>query len=210
MTLNRALTRLLNQGLRAPTCPLCHVAHKLDREYMWHFFDGYADSGEAIDALRAARGFCAAHADQLRILEVDGTGSTLGLSTVYVETLEGVLADLDAAAARGALARTAACPACAYRDAELERQAGYLHALLDESEDARAAFTDGPGVCLAHLPLAFTAAASDEQRARLLEAGLLIGGLVCLIIGALGAVGLAQAVLVGLGLLDYTNNKERR
>jgi hypothetical protein len=26
---------MLNQGLRAPTCPLCHVAHKLDREYIW-------------------------------------------------------------------------------------------------------------------------------------------------------------------------------
>ena len=42
---------MLNQGLRAPTCPLCHVAHKLDREYIWHFFDGYSDSGEAMDEL---------------------------------------------------------------------------------------------------------------------------------------------------------------
>jgi hypothetical protein len=168
MTINRALSRLVNQGLRSSMCPLCHVAHKLDREYMWHFFDEYSDSGEAIDQLRAAGGFCAGHAAQLRAIEVDGLSSTLGISTTYLETLEGISRDLDTADPTRELPPRAPCPACAYRDDGLARQAAYLHAVLDESETARERFSTGPGLCLGHLRVAWAAAAGDEQRSRVL------------------------------------------
>jgi hypothetical protein len=168
VTINRALSRLVNQGLRSAMCPLCHVAHKLDREYMWHFFDAYSDSGRAIDELRASGGFCAEHAAQLRAIEVDGLSSTLGISTVYLETLEGIARDLDAADPARDLPPRAPCPACSYRDEGLARQATYLHAVLDESENARERFAAGPGLCLGHLRVAWTAASDDEQRARTL------------------------------------------
>jgi hypothetical protein len=168
VTINRALSRLVNQGLRSAMCPLCHVAHKLDREYMWHFFDAYSDSGRAIDELRASGGLCAEHAAQLRAIEVDGLSSTLGISTVYLETLEGIARELDAVDPARDLPPRAACPACAYRDDGLARQATYLHAVLDESENARERFAGGPGLCLAHLRVAWAAASDDEQRARML------------------------------------------
>ena len=168
MTINRALSRLVNQGLRSEVCPLCHVAHKLDREYMWHFFDEYSDSGRAIDELRAAGGFCAEQAAQLRAIEVDGLSSTLGISAVYLETLEGIARDLDAADPARDLPSRAPCPACAYRDEGLASQATYLHVVLDESEKARESFAAGPGLCLGHLRVAWAAASDDEQRARTL------------------------------------------
>jgi hypothetical protein len=39
---NSALTRWLKQGLTRGMCPLCRVAHKADREYLWHFFEEYS------------------------------------------------------------------------------------------------------------------------------------------------------------------------
>ena len=47
-------------------CPLCRVAHKADREYIWHFFDVGADQGESLDTVRHAFGFCAEHIEMLR------------------------------------------------------------------------------------------------------------------------------------------------
>lgn len=37
--LHSALTRWLKQGLELGMCPLCRVSHKLDRQFMWQFFD---------------------------------------------------------------------------------------------------------------------------------------------------------------------------
>jgi hypothetical protein len=35
--LSRALTCWLRQGIELHMCPLCRVAHKADREYIWQF-----------------------------------------------------------------------------------------------------------------------------------------------------------------------------
>jgi hypothetical protein len=75
-----ALTRWLKQGLARGMCPLCRAAHKLDREYMWHFFDERSSNEDALDEVAASRGICAAHAEQLRRIEVDGLGSTIAIS----------------------------------------------------------------------------------------------------------------------------------
>jgi hypothetical protein len=120
-----ALTRWLKQGLARGECPLCRVAHKAEREYLWYFFDEYSTKGEALDELRAAQGFCATHADGLRRIEVDGLKSTLGISETYEAVLTGLLEQLDELA-RGRALRRAECPACARRDDEVRRNAGYL------------------------------------------------------------------------------------
>jgi hypothetical protein len=44
-------------------CPLCRVAHKADREYIWHFYDEGADQGDSIDELRRSCGCLLQHRD---------------------------------------------------------------------------------------------------------------------------------------------------
>jgi hypothetical protein len=160
-----ALTRWLKQGLARGECPLCRVAHKAEREYLWYFFDEYSTHGEALDEVRAAQGFCAAHADALRRIEVDGLQSTLGISETYEDTLTGLLEQLDELG-RGRAFHRAQCPACTRRDDEVRRNAGYLIALL--REDARSAerFASSPGLCVDHFALAHTAAAPDREMRR--------------------------------------------
>jgi hypothetical protein len=168
MATSTALTRWLRQGLAAGICPLCRAAHKLDREFIWHFFDEYSSHGEAIDELRASGGFCGDHAEQLRRLEVDGLRSTLGITLTYLDTLEGIAADLGSLRASGAFRRRR-CPACAYRDDGVAKNAGYLLADLSESERIRERFAASPGLCLAHFELVWERAATTADRALLLE-----------------------------------------
>lgn len=47
------LATWLRQGVRHGTCPLCRVAHKADREYIWHLFDEGADQGGILNDLEA-------------------------------------------------------------------------------------------------------------------------------------------------------------
>ena len=129
-----ALTQFLKQGLARGMCPLCRVAHKVDTEYIWYFFDEYSGDADALDSLRRARGFCTAHAEALRRLEVDGFKSTLGLSTTYLDTIEGLIEEFGLLRPGDQLP-SGLCPACAYRQEELERTAGYLFAEIRESEN---------------------------------------------------------------------------
>jgi hypothetical protein len=154
---NSALTRWLKQGLARGECPLCRVAHKAEHEYLWYFFDEYSTQDEALEEVRAARGFCARHAGGLRRIEVDNLRSTLGLSQTYEDTLTGLLADLDALRPGDPLTR-ARCPACAYRDEDVDRHTRHFVALLGEDERSRERFEASPGLCVAHFEAAWRAA----------------------------------------------------
>lgn len=165
---NGALTRWLKQGLSRGECPLCRVATKAEREYMWYFFDEYSGEDEALDELRAAHGFCAAHADDLRRIEVENLKSTLGISETYEDTLTGLLEELDALICGGQL-RSGPCPACAYRDRELERNTGYLLALLATDERSADRFRGSPGLCIPHFELAWPRAGDEPVATLLLE-----------------------------------------
>lgn len=165
--LSSALTRWLKQGLSRGMCPLCRVAHKLDREYIWYFFDEYSTQDAALDELRRAGGFCAEHAEQLRRVEVDGLKSTLGISTTYADTIEGVGADLDGLGKDDEFA-CEPCPACANRDEGVAKNAGYLLAELDESDRSRELFQSSPGLCLPHFELVWRTA-DQAQRELVLD-----------------------------------------
>ncbi len=158
-----ALTRWLKQGLARGMCPLCRAAHKLDREYMWHFFDERSSDEDALDEVAAARGFCAVHAEQLRRIEVDGLKSTMAISDVYEHTLQllagdlGVLGDSDRLSA-------AACPACLNRDEGVARNAQYLLDELAENADFRERFRASPGLCIPHFAQVWEAARATDER----------------------------------------------
>ena len=161
-----ALTRWLKQGLARDMCPLCRAAHKLDREYMWNFFDERSSDEDALDQVAAARGFCAEHAQQLRRIEVDALKSTIAISDVYEHTLRALAADLAALDDGDRLAATA-CPACANRDHGVSQNARYLLDELAENTQFRDRFRASPRLCVAHFRLAWDASRTTEERALL-------------------------------------------
>ena len=128
---NSALTSFIKLGLKRGICPLCRVAYKMDGEYMWAFFDDYSSDDSTRDRLREARGFCAEHAERLRRLEAEGLRSNLGISNVYLDTLQGLEEVLDSLDLGEDLGVGEPCPACTYRDEEVEKNARYL---LEEVE----------------------------------------------------------------------------
>jgi hypothetical protein len=148
-------------------CPLCRVAHKADREYMWHFFDEGADQGESIDAVRHAFGFCSEHIEMLGRIEWEGMKSTLSISTMFADTFVGMVEDLESLSPSSTFRRTA-CPACANRDERLRANAGYLLDELATSPGHRETFESSPGLCFPHFELVWNAADDREDRALIL------------------------------------------
>jgi hypothetical protein len=64
------VTSWLRQGFAAGICPLCRVAHKADREYVWHFYDERSNDMGGVDEVRRAVGFCAEHIEMLHRVDV--------------------------------------------------------------------------------------------------------------------------------------------
>jgi hypothetical protein len=165
---NSALTRFIKQGLKRGVCPLCRVAHKVDGEYMWAFFDDYSGDDQTLDRLRAARGLCAEHAERLRRLEVEGLHSNLGISNVYLDTLQGLEEALDSLDVADELGEAGPCPACAYRDEEVEKNARYLLEEIEASSSSRELLLGSNGLCFPHFAMVWRRAI-PEQRELLLE-----------------------------------------
>ncbi len=157
------VTTWLRQGLRSGICPLCRVAHKADREYIWHFFDEGTDHGDSIDTVRRACGFCDDHVEMLRRIEIDGMKSTLAISTMFADTLAGIVEDLDSLTANDAF-RAAPCPACANREERLRANARYLLDELATSPGHRETFEGSCGLCFPHFELVWDIAQTREDR----------------------------------------------
>jgi len=147
---------------------MCRVAHKADREYIWHFFDEGSDQGESIDAVRRACGFCAEHIETLRRIEIDGMKSTLAISTMFADTFAGIAADLESLVPESPFHRTP-CPACANRDDMLRANARYLLDELATNPARRDTFEASPGLCYGHFELVWNAAQSVEDRELILR-----------------------------------------
>ena len=156
------LTTWLRQGLRTGICPLCRVAHKADREYIWHFFDEGADQDDVIETVRHAFGFCAEHVGMLCRIEIDGMQSSLAISTMFADMFAGVPGDLRSMDPQAAFAR-ARCPACANRDARVTANAHYLLDALATNPGLRERFADSPGLCFVHYEVVWSLARPDER-----------------------------------------------
>ena len=148
-------------------CPLCRVAHKADREYIWHFFDEGSDQGASIDQLSAACGFCEHHVEMLRRIEMEGMQSTLSISTTFADTFEGIVEHL-AQLSPNREFRRADCPACANRDDHVRRNAVYLLDQLSTGPGYREEFEASPGLCFPHFELAWELAPARDDRSLLL------------------------------------------
>jgi len=163
-----AVTTWLRQGLRTGMCPLCRVAHKADREYIWHFFDEGANRGESIDELRDSCGFCAEHIEMLRRIEVDGMKSTLGISAMFADTFAAIVGELEALRPDDPFTR-APCPACANRDRYLTTNARYLLDELATSPGRGETFEASAGLCFAHFELTWDTAQTRSDRELILR-----------------------------------------
>jgi Family of unknown function (DUF6062) len=160
------LTRWLKQGLLYGVCPLCRVAHKIDREYIWHFFEQGSMNDAGINAFAGARGFCAEHAEQLRRVEVDGLRSTLGISDLYLATIERLREDLQRLGSDGRLADEP-CPACLYRRQGVLKNARYLLEELTDNQAFRDQLAASSGVCIPHFELAWETSRNAAEREQL-------------------------------------------
>jgi len=166
---NSALTRFLKQGLKKGVCPLCCVAYKIDGEYMWAFFDEYSNEETTLNQLRRARGFCAEHAGRLQRLEVEGLRSNLGISNVYLDTFQGLAEQLAALQPSSGIPEREPCPACAYRDEEVHRNARYLLEEVMTSLSSRKRFVESTGLCFPHFELVWDRAEDPGEQELLLD-----------------------------------------
>jgi Family of unknown function (DUF6062) len=163
-----AVTSWLRQGLANGICPLCRVAHKADREYIWHFYDERSNDMAAVEEVRGAFGFCAEHIEMLRRIDVDDMKTTLSISVLFADMFAGIVGQLHALSPDGAFA-PARCPACASRDEYLHRNAAYLLDMLATTRGYRDTFESSPGLCFPHFKLAWQLARTRGDRELLLS-----------------------------------------
>jgi hypothetical protein len=141
----------------------------MDGEYMWAFFDEYSQSDATLDRLRRSRGFCDEHAERLKRLEVEGLKSNLGISTVYLDTFQGLADQLRSLRPGSDLSQPEECPACQYRDEEVERNARYLLEEITANSSSRQRFLDSNGLCFPHFQLTWERAEELVEQELLLE-----------------------------------------
>lgn len=163
-----ALTSWLRQGLAAGMCPLCRVAHKADREYIWQFYDQRSNDGAVIDEVSRAYGFCGQHIEMLRRVDIEDMKSTLAISIMFAGTFAGIVRELDHLTPEEDLSAEV-CPACASRDAYLGKNAVYLLDMLATSPGHREDFTRSAGLCFPHFALTWELAPFQADREVLLD-----------------------------------------
>ena len=147
-------------------CPLCRVAHKADREYMWQFSEEGFGNEAAMDVLACAHGFCTEHADMLRRIDVE-MKSMLGISTIYVELFADLASEL--AALEALPCEAGACPACANRDVALRKNARYLLALTAAAGATAEKFSGSAGLCFPHFELVWASGGTSQARRLILD-----------------------------------------
>ena len=148
-------------------CPLCRVAHKADREYIWHFYDERSNDMGAVQEVRRAYGFCSEHTEMLRRIDVEEMKTTLSISVLFADTFTGIVDQLQSLSPDSPF-EPDHCPACASRDNYLRRNAEHLVDLVATSPGDRAEFEGSPGLCFPHFGLAWKLARTRGDRELLL------------------------------------------
>jgi Family of unknown function (DUF6062) len=163
-----AVTSWLRQGLADRMCPMCRVAHKADREYIWHFYDERSNDMDAVEEVQRAFGFCAEHTEMLRRIDVEDMKTTLSISVLLADTFAGMVDQLQGLSPDRAF-EPEPCPACASRDDCLQRNALYLLDMVATSSGYHEQFIASPGLCFPHFRLAWQRARTRGDRELLLS-----------------------------------------
>jgi hypothetical protein len=162
------LTRWLRQGVEMRMCPLCRVAHKADREFVWHFSEEGSGNEDVMAAMARAHGFCTEHAEMLLRIDFQ-MKSMLGVATIYVELFADMATELESLDA-GKRSVDDRCPACANRDKALDQNARYLLACLGAPAGTIAeGFPTSPGLCFPHFELVWAIGGPPRVRGLILD-----------------------------------------
>jgi hypothetical protein len=163
-----SLMRWLRQGVELQMCPLCRVAHKADREYVWHFSEEGSGNADTMAAMARAHGFCSEHAEMLRRIDYQ-MKSMLGVSTIYADLFGDLASELDALDI-GRPCANDVCPACLNRNAALRQNTRYLLASLTASAGSIAEhFPSSPGLCFPHFELVWASGGAPQARQLILD-----------------------------------------
>lgn len=160
MTSRVSIVRL-KQGLAECRCPLCLVAHDLDREYVSHLLRGWA-AGEAATDVLAARGICGEHAQRL-VSMIDGPRCPSRLADLYAAIAKRLALDL-AVLEDDAWLQRPPCPACESRRDGVASCGQLLLDELGDSEAFRGAYERSGGVCLNHFELLWDTSRVERER----------------------------------------------
>ncbi len=168
----------LQDALKHPGCPICHLSAAAARRYAWHLLWENVNDFTTRQRILDGLGFCAPHTRLLAEMEPALFGDPLGLAIIYEHLIQVILERLERLPrpqprflkwiARSPLQPAAECALC-----EIEaRNAAYgLQTLFEalEADDERLApaFQRSDGLCLTHLRQGLAAhAASCPQAAR--------------------------------------------
>jgi Family of unknown function (DUF6062) len=157
----------VREALALPGCPVCRLAVRSVGRWLASVAYDQVNDIDLRTELRAARGFCNAHAHRW-LTEVH---SVLGTAIVYADLLTASLRELDADnGQRGGLWRAILgtqtsdpgnCPACR---AQAEAEDRFLSALLATSAADPAALEGSEGVCLKHVRAALRRGGPGAER----------------------------------------------
>jgi hypothetical protein len=159
----------LLDALRAPGCALCRLGHTSVGRYLdGMLFEG-VNKTDTQEGLKAAHGYCPAHAEQL-LRHRDTLGTAILYNAVLGHLLKELPADVPAGSdwldrlsnklGRGGTPTTpldphAPCPACLKRDEAAERALAIIREHVGDAELTTAIMTSA-GLCLPHLRQALT------------------------------------------------------
>jgi hypothetical protein len=157
----------VRDALRQPGCPVCRLAVRSVGRWLASVAYDQVNDVDLRNELRAARGFCNAHAHRWLV----ESRSVLGTAIVYEDLLKAALRELDADnGQRGGLWRAilgpqapdlASCPACR---AQAEAEDRFLSALLATVAADPPALEGSDGVCLKHMRAALRGGGPGAER----------------------------------------------
>lgn len=143
----------VQHALARSGCAVCHLTHRSVTRFLKALAYEQVNDIELRAELRAARGFCATHAQRWTHM----SGNVLGTALIYTDAVTAALRELSEPPASskglGALfttrPREATCVACR---AEADAQDRFIDALLDTLPDPAmsAALVRSDGLCLPH------------------------------------------------------------
>jgi len=157
----------VREALAQPGCPVCRLAVRSVGRWLASVAYDQVNDVDLRNELRAARGFCNAHAHRW-LAEVH---SVLGTAILYADLLEASLRELAADnGQRGGLWRAilgaqgpdlGSCPACR---AQAEAEERFLGALLATSAADQHVLDGSDGVCLKHARAALRRGGPGSER----------------------------------------------
>jgi hypothetical protein len=157
-----------------PGCPVCRLTLGSVHHYLDSLIYEYVNKPATHTAVRAARGFCPAHAWHI---QEHINASALGIAVLYEGLIRTMLRDMgnvnpqggrrQVTRAANALEPQAACPACAHQAIVEDHLIRNLIEQLAQDEFADA-FRQSAGLCLPHLRQALERQGDIAAKARLI------------------------------------------